>query len=525
MVSHTEIDLVNANGQPGRSKSRSRKTGKEAGKKVTKAKAAETETAPAIRLKAIDLVDGEGPSTEPSVGASEASDEGSEAPQEMLHTEAPHSDVPLRTEDGETLVSDPELLELLHQLSETIDTANTVLGAATPDAEHASTVQGGEAAYAPEPSPEPAAMQSTDASEMMDHNLPPITAQSTLAQNSVTPNKSGKPFGFGLVMNAALCGMALAAGAAWLVHTNPWLLDRVAEERTVEQAVVSKASEQPSKDQAPLVAPDIQQAAKTEKARQRVRPATASLAPTSIRPAPMEPAQPEPTVRAKEFVQGSAGEAIALSVAILPTPSSPETSVMVQGVPESAKLSNGRSLGSGNWLLNHDQLKGLALNTDASMEPGEHEIEFILVKSDGSVPETRKVKVLVGAPATASAAMTAAPERVVPVAVAPETTLSKQQPASQTVVQEEVAQPVLSPSETAALLARGDSLLDEGDVAGARLLFEYAAQRGSADAMIKLAQSYDPEHLAKLTVLGVKPNAKISAQWYDRAAKANNTAR
>ena len=73
------------------------------------------------------------------------------------------------------------------------------------------------------------------------------------------------------------------------------------------------------------------------------------------------------------------------------------------------------------------------------------------------------------------------------------------------------------------LLTRGDSLLREGDVAGARLLLEYAANSGSKQAMIKLGNSYDPEHLSKLGVFGVQPNEARAVLWYDRAAKAGDT--
>jgi TPR repeat protein len=70
------------------------------------------------------------------------------------------------------------------------------------------------------------------------------------------------------------------------------------------------------------------------------------------------------------------------------------------------------------------------------------------------------------------------------------------------------------------LFTRGDTLLSQGDVAGARLLLEYAANSGNKQAMVRLGNSYDPEHLAKLGVRGVQPDEARAVHWYDRAAKS-----
>lgn len=80
--------------------------------------------------------------------------------------------------------------------------------------------------------------------------------------------------------------------------------------------------------------------------------------------------------------------------------------------------------------------------------------------------------------------------------------------------------PTISLTEVRTLLTRANSLLEQGDVAGARLLLDYAAQHGSKRAMLKLGETYDPDHLSKLGVRGVLPDQDQAALWYDRAAKA-----
>ena len=69
-------------------------------------------------------------------------------------------------------------------------------------------------------------------------------------------------------------------------------------------------------------------------------------------------------------------------------------------------------------------------------------------------------------------------------------------------------------------MARANTLLEQGDGAGARLLLEYAAQHGSKRAMLRMGETFDPDHLSRLGVHGVKPDQDQAALWYDRAAKA-----
>lgn len=73
--------------------------------------------------------------------------------------------------------------------------------------------------------------------------------------------------------------------------------------------------------------------------------------------------------------------------------------------------------------------------------------------------------------------------------------------------------------EEALFMERGQTLISAGDIAGARLAFEYAAQRGSAEAMFAFAQTYDVDMLAEWNVIGIKPDAKIALEWYGRAAQ------
>lgn len=527
MVSQTDIAVVKSNGHAGSPKMRTRNgikklkpNSKAAAKKARANKPAEpagTDVVPVMKLKAIDLVDTQGDNKNNAqaalpYSASDAS--------EVIHMPPP--DAPQNSlAAGDPLVTDPELLELLHQLSETIDTANTVLEAAGPaptpeDLPGIDTMtgQGGEQVEKPEPAPE------TEYPAPSEEELPLAAAGDF---PSPPPQlKQPNRFGFGLFLNSAISGLILTAGAAWLVYTNPWLLEP--DEIAIKPGVEAAAQIETAKDQASLAEPAQQQQATP----QNVKPqALASLAPPPAEPVPMETPSAKPSSLivngSNEPVRAEAGKSVPLEVSLSQSPGAPETSVMVQGVPADSKLSQGKSLGSGNWLLSENDLPNLKLEAGTTLKPGKHVIEFIVVKSDGSVPTTRKISVMVEGPK--KAASMSSP--VIPVAAASQTAVARQTDLQQTSAPlpskpelKQITLPALSPGEIKALLARGTSLLEEGDVAGARLLLEYAAQRGSKEAMVKLAQSYDPDHLLKLAVHGVKPDSKMSTHWYERAKTA-----
>jgi hypothetical protein len=77
----------------------------------------------------------------------------------------------------------------------------------------------------------------------------------------------------------------------------------------------------------------------------------------------------------------------------------------------------------------------------------------------------------------------------------------------------------LSPAVVEALLARGNQMLQQGDISGARLLFARAASAGSAAAATAMAGTYDEAVLTSLGARGIRPDAAQAAAWYRRAAE------
>jgi TPR repeat protein len=72
--------------------------------------------------------------------------------------------------------------------------------------------------------------------------------------------------------------------------------------------------------------------------------------------------------------------------------------------------------------------------------------------------------------------------------------------------------------DVAALMTRGDSLFGNGDLVSARLFYERAANAGSGQAALRLAETYDPRFLEKTHLGGlVRGDMAAAAFWYRRA--------
>jgi hypothetical protein len=88
---------------------------------------------------------------------------------------------------------------------------------------------------------------------------------------------------------------------------------------------------------------------------------------------------------------------------------------------------------------------------------------------------------------------------------------SEQDPASNKAVR------VLDPEEIKLLMKQGEQLIAAGDVATARVVLQRAAEAGNAGAAMALGATYDSNVLAKLGVVGVKPDAEKARSWYEKA--------
>jgi Sel1 repeat-containing protein len=68
------------------------------------------------------------------------------------------------------------------------------------------------------------------------------------------------------------------------------------------------------------------------------------------------------------------------------------------------------------------------------------------------------------------------------------------------------------------LLRRGDAALSEGDIAAARLLYERAADLGSAGAATSAGKTYDVDFLLRTGARGIQADQTAAAAWFRKAA-------
>ena len=74
-------------------------------------------------------------------------------------------------------------------------------------------------------------------------------------------------------------------------------------------------------------------------------------------------------------------------------------------------------------------------------------------------------------------------------------------------------------AEQARLLERGQSFIGTGNIAAARMILEGLAEQGNAKAAFAMGQSYDPDFLRRMNVMGSLPDAAQARKWYLRAAE------
>jgi TPR repeat protein len=78
--------------------------------------------------------------------------------------------------------------------------------------------------------------------------------------------------------------------------------------------------------------------------------------------------------------------------------------------------------------------------------------------------------------------------------------------------------PKMTADREESMLSRAADLMAQNDIAGARLIYGYLANHGSASGAFALAESYDARKWAGRRVAGMSPDAGLAEAWYARAA-------
>lgn len=221
---------------------------------------------------------------------------------------------------------------------------------------------------------------------------------------------------------------------------------------------------------------------------------------------------PGPLISIPRTLSGSAATQISLPVEIGPTATLPANCfVRVRGLPISVSLSEGHAIAPGSWAIPLASLANLKANLPVG-QAGQSAVTVQLVSVDGAVlAETQTTLVIKAEPA--------APKADVP---ARADVLGPSPPAGAGKTERKL--PIPRPPELSAeerqraerMMAQGDKFLESGNIEIARQFYQRAADAGFAAGALRLAATYDPGELARLSVQ-VVPSPAEARRWYQRA--------
>jgi hypothetical protein len=182
--------------------------------------------------------------------------------------------------------------------------------------------------------------------------------------------------------------------------------------------------------------------------------------------------------------------------------------VVIGGYAPGSTFSTGRPLGRTAWVLSPSQIDG-AVITPPSGFAGAMDLFFELRRADGRVVDRKRARLEWSAPPPVASPEVppVAPPALAATAVTPLPARPDPPSGART----------SSPAELAGLLKRGNELVSRGDLVGARLVFERAAQAGDSRAALTLASTYDPLVLQKLGERGLAPDVAMARFWYEKA--------
>ncbi len=258
------------------------------------------------------------------------------------------------------------------------------------------------------------------------------------------------------------------------------------------------------------------------------------------------------TVKLETFdAQGSADADIPLSIRALGGSDEQLLDIRLAGLPREAALSSGRRQADGSWLVGTDGQSGLTLrvppeasgNLKLTVEAWEEKTGELAAPPQEITVKIAPARMVVEPAASPIAPVSNTRDAPQPLAAptplaapepspAPEPLAAPKQalaavppsPALELAAVEEAAEaPAMAlgiddPSRP--LMARGDALMELGDVASARSFYDRAFDLGNSRAARSVARTYDPLVLATMNVQGLRSDPARALEWYRKAEKA-----
>lgn len=197
-------------------------------------------------------------------------------------------------------------------------------------------------------------------------------------------------------------------------------------------------------------------------------------------------------------ISAVASDPIPLSISLADPKRAQHEFIIIHGLPEDCRISAGFRT-KNNWLVSTMDLVDLHIAPPANFV-GKFTLRIFLVQG-GKQTEEQSVMVNVRPRAAAT-------ESVLPVVGTTAAVEVSAPPGA------EASPPAKRPSEEEenSTMQRATVYLANADIAGARLLYETLAMKGSARAAFAMGQTFDPEFPA-----GLKPDIQLARRWYKKA--------
>jgi hypothetical protein len=227
-------------------------------------------------------------------------------------------------------------------------------------------------------------------------------------------------------------------------------------------------------------------------------------------------------------VRGTLNSMIPLMLNAQPADGGDPVALKVTGLPDAAYLTAGIETSKGSWLLKPSDIAGVKLVVPQS-NTSEFGLEVAVIeeKTGSLAAPVKAMSVMIDNAGTQSAAV--APVPVLAQAGEGKVDVAAADPAAQ--ITPANAPPdtvVIKPGVPSAIpsvmnqaidfVAKGDRLMNSGDIASARQFYLKASEMGSAEGSYGVGRSYDPQVFAALNVKGLQPDAAKAAEWYKKAA-------
>ncbi len=205
--------------------------------------------------------------------------------------------------------------------------------------------------------------------------------------------------------------------------------------------------------------------------------------------------------QAAQTILASAGRKVALAPLL---PQHKARYLLLRGLPSEATLSAGKKSASGAWMVKDEDVQDLTLRV-GSARGGDYPVEVYLLESAAGPPARHNFVLRVD---TAPRIYTAGLDTSWTTALLD---MAFFRGADET--------PASAPPAPADLLSRAKQLLAEGDIAGARLLLQYLAERGQGEAAYELARTFDRDMLAALGASSIDGDLERARRWYALASQ------